>query len=31
MYKYIPKDILPAEYGGNGGTLEKIKGKNELN
>ncbi|XP_026324459.1 retinol-binding protein pinta-like [Hyposmocoma kahamanoa] len=24
MYKYIPKDILPAEYGGNGGTIKEI-------
>ncbi|XP_013200524.2 uncharacterized protein LOC106143093 [Amyelois transitella] len=24
MYKVIPKDILPAEYGGNGGTLAEI-------
>ncbi|CAB3231191.1 unnamed protein product [Arctia plantaginis] len=24
MYKYIPKEILPAEYGGNGGSIEEI-------
>ncbi|XP_026326255.1 alpha-tocopherol transfer protein-like [Hyposmocoma kahamanoa] len=24
MYKYIPKDVLPAEYGGNGGTIKEI-------
>ncbi|KAM3959078.1 alpha-tocopherol transfer protein-like [Aphomia sociella] len=24
MYKYIPKDILPAEYGGNGGSVKEI-------
>lgn len=24
MYQYISKDILPAEYGGNGGTIKEI-------
>ncbi|XP_004929250.1 alpha-tocopherol transfer protein-like isoform X2 [Bombyx mori] len=24
MYKYIPKDILPVEYGGSGGSIEEI-------
>ncbi|XP_014362969.2 alpha-tocopherol transfer protein-like [Papilio machaon] len=24
MYKYIPKEILPSEYGGNGGTVKEI-------
>lgn len=26
MYKYIPKEILPAEYGGDGGTVKEITG-----
>ncbi|XP_026326979.1 alpha-tocopherol transfer protein-like isoform X2 [Hyposmocoma kahamanoa] len=24
LYKYVSKDILPVEYGGNGGTIEEI-------
>ncbi|KAM3959038.1 uncharacterized protein ACR2FA_006879 [Aphomia sociella] len=24
LYKFIPKDVLPAEYGGNGGTIAEI-------
>ncbi|KPI93909.1 Clavesin-2 [Papilio xuthus] len=24
MYKYIPKEILPSEYGGDGGTIKEI-------
>ncbi|XP_052756841.1 alpha-tocopherol transfer protein-like [Galleria mellonella] len=24
LYKYIPKDILPIEYGGTGGTIDEI-------
>ncbi|XP_059059455.1 alpha-tocopherol transfer protein-like [Achroia grisella] len=24
LYKHIPKDVLPAEYGGNGGTIAEI-------
>ncbi|XP_026756871.2 alpha-tocopherol transfer protein-like [Galleria mellonella] len=24
LYKHIPKEVLPAEYGGNGGTIEEI-------
>lgn len=27
LYQYIPKDVLPAEYGGDGGTTEEIIGK----
>lgn len=27
MYKHIPKEILPAEYGGNGGTIPEIMGE----
>lgn len=27
LQNYIPKDILPEEYGGNGGSLKDIQGK----
>jgi hypothetical protein len=27
LYKYIPKDILPKEYGGYAGSLDSIHGK----
>lgn len=26
MYKHIPKEILPTEYGGNGGSIKDIVG-----
>uniref|UniRef100_A0A1E1WUN0 CRAL-TRIO domain-containing protein n=1 Tax=Pectinophora gossypiella TaxID=13191 RepID=A0A1E1WUN0_PECGO len=28
LYKHISKEILPAEYGGNGGTIQEITGTN---
>ncbi|CAH2066480.1 unnamed protein product, partial [Iphiclides podalirius] len=24
LYKYVPKEILPVEYGGNGGTIQEL-------
>lgn len=27
MYKYIPKDVLPTEYGGNGGSVKDNIGR----
>lgn len=27
MYKHVPKDLLPAEYGGNGGNIKDIIGR----
>lgn len=26
LYKHVPKEILPEEYGGNGGTVQRIIG-----
>lgn len=26
LYKYIPQETLPAEYGGNAGTIKEISG-----
>lgn len=30
LYKYVSKDVLPLEYGGNGGTIQEIIGKWEV-
>lgn len=27
LYKFVPKDILPTEYGGNGGSIPELIGK----
>ena len=27
VHKYIPKDVLPKEYGGTGETLQELTGK----
>lgn len=26
LYKHVPKEILPTEYGGNGGSIKEIIG-----
>lgn len=30
LYKYVPKEILPEEYGGFAGPIAAINGENEL-
>ena len=30
LYKEIPKEVLPNEYGGSGGTVQEIAGKDIL-
>lgn len=27
LYKFVPREILPAEYGGDAGTLQELHGK----
>lgn len=27
FYKYVPKQMLPLEYGGESGSIEKLRGK----
>lgn len=27
LYKYVPQDVLPVEYGGTAGTLAEFNGK----
>lgn len=30
LYRYVDKDILPAEYGGKAGTFQELNGASRL-